>query len=86
MANNPNKVKTTECPMCQGSGQVPDSKAGQALRDEREALGLNRREVAGVLGYSNEYIRDLEVGHRRVSLEFVEKYRAALVKLAPKEE
>lgn len=46
---------------------------GQKIREEREKLGLSRKEFAEIIGLSDYYVGQLERGERRMSLPVLVK-------------
>jgi len=74
-----------ECPHCQGTGQLPDSKkVGAHMRNARRQRGLTLLQLAVRMGYTQPYLSDLELGKRMWSLKLMKRYEEALIKeIAP---
>ncbi len=53
------------CPRCNGSGiRLNDRFVGDLVRRRRQARGLTVAQVAAKMGFSAQYLGDLERGHR----------------------
>jgi ribosome-binding protein aMBF1 (putative translation factor) len=72
------KLKTQPCPSCTGTGTLPADDVGPILREEREKAGITRVALAEALNLSQEYLRDLEAGHRRWTNELLASYQKAV--------
>jgi predicted transcriptional regulator len=63
------------CPRCGGIGVLPtDAFQGKLLREMREAVGLQQRDVAARMGISASYLSDLELGRRQWHTQLVDRY------------
>lgn len=70
------------CPTCLGKGKTIDpDKQGQRLRKERKQAGISLRVLAAEMGFSHNYLSDLENGNRAMDAEKSHAYRAALANL-----
>lgn len=76
------QLKTKCCPMCQGSGSVPDDNAGATLRIERERAGVRVRDLATAMNISDSFLYDLERGNRKLTNELLESYQHGLKELS----
>lgn len=64
------------CRRCGGSGvEVDPVETGREMRALREAAGLSLREMARRMGYSVQYISDLERGQREWRAALMQPYR-----------
>lgn len=59
------------CAHCAGSGRIP---RGEYLRAVREAKGIKLKEIAARLGFTQQYICDIELGRRKPTPEIVKGY------------
>jgi predicted transcriptional regulator len=74
-----NLLEPQSCPLCGGSGHLEDAAAqGAAMRELRQTRGFTLEEMAVLVGKSQPYLSDLELGKRRWSVEMVKRYERAL--------
>lgn len=71
--------KYRPCPHCGGEGlEVDQMGSGAAMRNRRVAAGVTARDMAQRLGYSDQYIGDLELGRRHWKATIAAAYLKAL--------
>lgn len=59
------------CTRCAGAGKVP---RGEYLRELRESSGVSLKDMAKKLGFTQQYISDIELGRRIPTNEIVKGY------------
>jgi len=77
------KLKTKACATCGGSGSVVSDEAGPILREEREKLGIQLKQMAAAIGISESYLHDLERGNRRWANDVFNAYQKVLKEGVP---
>ena len=77
-------MKSRQCPRCGGTGLLLDPKlTGQSMRQLREAKNISGRDLAAAMGFTANYICDLELGRRGWNEKLVNRYLDAVGKLKP---
>lgn len=72
-AEQPSKFREERCPRCGSPGNVIN---GEWLRAQRIKAGLSLREMAARMGFSAQYVSDVEKNRRNCLPKFRAAYEA----------
>ncbi len=72
-------LKTKTCHCCGGNGKEFDHvSVGEEMKRRRKATGKSQSEVAKIMGVSDPYICDLELGRRNWRQELIDGFLEAI--------